>query len=48
MYYFKGDVVYGKIYIRCMRQMTANFLEIDVKAKEKCSHNDWVDDGQGN
>lgn len=37
-FYYKGDVVYGKIYIRCMREMPANYLEIDVKAKEKASH----------
>jgi len=49
-FYYKGDTVYGKIYIRCNRQMQANFLELDIKAKEKASHWDWVvrDDGFGN
>ena len=41
-FYYKGDTVYGKIYIRCSRPMQANFLELDIKAKEKASHWDWV------
>jgi hypothetical protein len=41
-FYYKGDTVYGKIYIRCTRQMQANFLELDIKAKEKASHWDQV------
>ena len=44
-FYYKGETVYGKIYIRCTRQMDASWLEIDVKAKEKASHWDEVDDG---
>ena len=37
-YYYKGDTVYGKIYIRVEVPMNANVLEIDIKGKEKCSH----------
>jgi hypothetical protein len=48
-FYYKGDVVFGKIYIRVNRTMLANFLEIDVKAKEKASHWDEVEeDNNGN
>ena len=31
-----------------MREMPASYLEIDVKAKEKASHWDEVDDGNNN
>ena len=47
-FYYKGDVVFGKIYIRVNRTMQANFLEIDVKAKEKASHWDEVEDANNN
>lgn len=36
-YYYKGNTVYGKIYIRTEVPMNANVLEIDIKGKEKAS-----------
>lgn len=45
-FYYRGDVVYGKVYIRALREIKARHLIIDVKAKEKASHWDLVDNGQ--
>lgn len=36
-YYYAGDVVYGKIYIRCEVPMQAKHLEVRLKGKEKMS-----------
>jgi len=36
-YYYAGDIVYGKIYIRTSVPLNAKKLEIKVKGKEKAS-----------
>jgi len=37
-YYYPGNVVYGKIYIRTSVPMQAKHIEIKVKGKEKASY----------
>ena len=51
-FYYPGQKVLGKIYIRADIMLDANTLELRVKGKEKCSY--WYDetehyrDGNGN
>ena len=37
-YYYAGNVVYGKIYIRANEVIDAKDVEIKVKGKEKASY----------
>lgn len=41
-FYYPGDKVLGKIYIRTEIVLDANNLELRIKGKEKCSY--WYDD----
>jgi len=36
-FYYPGNTVTGKIYIRADKVLDADYLEIKVKGKEKCS-----------
>ena len=49
-FYYPGATVTGKIYIRADKVLDADFIEIKVKGKEKCSwlRQEQVDDGTGN
>ena len=37
-YYYPGDEVFGKIYIRCEVPLSAAYLELGIKGDEKCSY----------
>lgn len=45
-FYYPGNRVYGKIYIRALNVINANFLEIRVKGKEKAKFTTHHDDSE--
>ena len=47
-FYYPGQTVYGKIYIRAMVPMKPRNLEIYVKGKEKASYEYSDSDSKGN
>ena len=49
-FYYPGSTVTGKIYIRADKVLDADFIEIKVKGKEKCSwwRQDQIEDQDGN
>ena len=51
-FYYPGDKVLGKIYIRAETLLEASTLELRIKGKEKCSywydHTEHYTDGDGN
>ena len=44
-FYYPGEKVFGKIYLRTEKVLNAKFLEIRVKGKEKSSF--WYTQGSG-